>query len=162
MKKTLLTFTILLRSAALTRAGGPAKVQSLIKQYRDKDGFETLSIGPMGMLAARVATRLSSDIDQEDLAILRSFDSIRRLTFLDFSDADSTDREHFTQKMKKALKGMELILEAKDDGDGLSIYGIDDGKKVRDCILYSPDDGTVICVRGSIDLEKLMAAAGHD
>lgn len=161
MKKTLLTITILLISAALSWAGGPAKVQSLIKQYRDKDGFETVSIGPMGMLLARTVTRLSADVDKEDLAILRSFDSIRRVTILNFSDADSSAREHFIQKMQKALKGMELILEAKDDGDGLSIYGVDDGKRVRDCILYSPD-GTLICLRGSIDLEKLMAAAGND
>lgn len=161
MKKTLLTLTILLISATLSWAGGPAKVQSLIKQYRDKDGFETVSIGPMGMLLAKTVTKLSSDIDKEDLEILRSFDSIRRLTIVDFSDADSTVRSRFTKKLDKALKGMDLILEAKDEGDALSIYGVDNGKRVRDCILYSAD-GTLICVRGSIDLEKMMAAANHD
>lgn len=161
MKKTLLTFTILLISATLSWAGGPAKVQSLIKQYRDKDGFETVSIGPMGMLLVKTVTKLSADIDQEDLEILRSFDSIRRLTVLDFSDADTTVRKHFTDKLDKVLRKMDLILEAKNDGEGLSIYGVDDGKKVRDCILYSPD-GTLICVRGSIELDKLMAAAGND
>ena len=56
---------------------------------------------------------------------------------------------------------MELILEAKDDGDKLSIYGIDKGDEIRDCILWDPD-GTIICVRGSVTLDKLMAAVNND
>ena len=55
---------------------------------------------------------------------------------------------------------MELILEAKDDGNRMSIYGIDEGGRVRDCVLYSPDS-MLICVKGSLNVEQLLSSA-HD
>lgn len=157
MKKILLSLTLLL-SGVLLWAGTPEKMQTLINEYRHQDGFDTVSIGPLGMSLMKGIIRFSDDVDSEDLAVLRSFDSIRRVTIVDFEEADESIRQRFTRKVEKLLSRMELILEAKDDGDRLSIYGIDDGSKVRDCVLYSPD-GMLICVKGSVNLEQLLEQA---
>lgn len=159
MKKILLSLTLLL-TGVLLWAGTPEKVQTLINEYRHQDGFDTISIGPLGMSLMKGIIRFSDEVDDEDLAVLRSFNSIRRVTIVDFEEADETARSRFTRKVEKLLARMELILEAKDDGDRLSIYGIDDGDKVRDCVLYSPD-GMLICVKGAVNLEQLLEQA-HD
>ena len=157
MKKFLFTLIVLLGST-LAWAGKPAKVQTLINEYRHQDGFETLSVGPVGISLLRTLIRHSGDVDAEDLEVLRCFDKIRRLTIVDYEDADADVRARFNRKAERLLKGMELILEAKDDGERLSIYGTDDGGSVRDCILYSPE-GMLLCVKGSLNLEKLMEYA---
>ena len=160
MKKILLSLTLLL-SGVLLWAGTPEKMQTLINEYRHQDGFDTVSIGPLGMSLMKGIIRFSDDVDSEDLAVLRSFDSIRRVTIVDFEEADESIRQRFTRKVEKLLSRMELILEAKDDGSRLSIYGIDNGKEIKDCILFDPS-GTLICVRGSVTVEKLMAAVNND
>lgn len=159
MKKLITTIGILL-TCTLVWAGKPAKVQTLINEYRHQDGFETISIGPLGMTLMRSIIHHSGDVDQDDLEVLRSFDSVRRLTIVDFEDAPASARERFTRKVERLLDGMELILEAKDDGDRFSIYGIEKGGKVRDCILYCPGS-MLLCVRGSVNLEKLLENAGR-
>ena len=155
MKKTLLTLLFALAVMGTALAAGPDKVQSLMSQYKNHDGFESVSVGPVGLFFIRTLSRFA-DIDKEDMEILKSFNSIKKLSILDFEDAP--DKEMFAKKVAKALKNMDLILEAKEDGDRLSIYGVDDGRKVKDCILFDPD-GTLICVKGSLDLEKIMTAA---
>lgn len=155
MKKLILTLSVLFVSI-LVWAGKPARIQTLINEYRHQDGFETISVGPLGMSFLNAVIRHSGDMDREDLEILHSFDRIKRLTIVDFEDAETSVRERFTRKVERLLSGMELILEAKDDGDRFSIYGIEDGGTVRDCILYNPG-GMLLCIRGSVNLEKLMA-----
>ena len=49
---------------------------------------------------------------------------------------------------------MELILEAKDDGETTRIYGIEKGNRLKDCILYC-SDGTLLITSGSIGLDQL-------
>lgn len=159
MKKILLSLTLLL-SGVLLWAGTPEKMQTVINEYRHQDGFDTISIGPLGMTLMKGIIRFSDDVDQEDLAMLRSFDSIRRVTIVGFEEADEAVRSRFTRKVEKLLSRMELILEAKDDGNRMSIYGIDEGGRVRDCILYSPDS-MLICVKGSLNVEQLLSSA-HD
>ena len=155
MKKTLLTLLFALVVMTTASAAGPDTVQSLVSQYKGHDGFESVSVGPIGLFLIKTLS-IFADIDSEDMEVLKSFNSIRKISVLDFEDAP--DKEKFAKKVTRALKNMDLILEAKDDGDRLSIYGVDDGNKVKDCILFDPE-GTLICIKGSLDLEKIMAAS---
>lgn len=166
MKKLLLTFIILLVPAvcavSTALAGNPTReMQALINEYRHHEGFDGISVGPLGVTLLRTVALSSSDLDAEDREVLRSFNRITRITILDFENAEADIKALFVQKAKQILSRMELILETKDDGERLSIYGIDKGDEIRDCILWD-SDGTVICVRGSVTLDKLMAAANHD
>ena len=51
-------------------------------------------------------------------------------------------------------RDMELILEANEDGERVRIFGVEDGNRVRDCILFS-SDGALIVTEGGIDLDKV-------
>lgn len=142
MKKTLLTLLLAATTLFGARAGGPANLESLTRQYRDAEGFETLSIGPMGLRLLRAATV--------------RFGDLRRLVIIDFDAAPEREKAAFKTRLEKILSGMELILEAKDDEDAVRIYGRDDGGSLRDCVLYD-SDGTLIWTKGRIDLRRLEA-----
>lgn len=161
MKKLLITLTILL-AGTLAWAGNPAaKVQTLVNEFRHNEGFDGITLGPLGLSLVKTLALSDSDMDAEDREVLKAFTHIRRLSILDFEDARPDVKERFVSRVKKILESMELILEAKDDGSRLSIYGIDNGKEIKDCILFDPS-GTLICVRGSVTVEKLMAAVNND
>lgn len=161
MKKLLITLTILL-AGTLAWAGNPAaKVQTLVNEFRHNEGFDGITLGPLGLSLVKTLALSDSDMDAEDREVLKAFTHIRRLSILDFEDARPDVKERFVSRVKKILEGMVLILEAKDDGSRLSIYGIDNGKEIKDCILFDPS-GTLICVRGSVTVEKLMAAVNND
>ena len=63
------------------------------------------------------------------------------------------------------MNGCELLIEAKDEGEKVSIYGTSsrDGSRISDIVMFAPDDGALICFFGTIDaarLGELAASAG--
>lgn len=154
MKKLLILFT-LSGLFTLSCSAGPGSVQTLINQYRHNEGFEHISMGPLALSLVKGAVLLDG-ADQEDLALLNAFRKIRKVSILSFEDASADVKERFVQHVRAFLDGMELILEAKDEGNHLSIYGVDEEGRIRDCVLFDPS-GTLICVRGTLNLEQLLA-----
>lgn len=152
MKKALLTLILALATMATAWAGKPSQLVRLARQYKGVNGFEMVSLGPMGTALLKGAASISTD--KEDWAALRSFSGIRRFTLVDFEDIPAAKKADFAAKVERILKGMDLILEAKDDGEITRIYGIDDGKRLKDCILYC-SDGTLLITQGSIRLDQL-------
>ena len=73
---------------------------------------------------------------------------------MDFEDASEADKTRFCQNLDRILDKMELIMEAKDSTESVRIYGVDDGKRIKDVVLLS-SDGDLISVSGSIDLDQL-------
>ena len=130
-------------------AGKPEKLERLAKQYKNEDGFEMVS-----MSLFRGVVTLSGDLDDEDREALKLFTGLNKLIVIDFEDISAAKKEAFAAKVERILSGMELILEAKDEGDFARLYGIDNGNKIRDCVLYS-SDGTLIVTKGSLSLKNL-------
>ena len=115
MKKLLLTLTILLGPAvfavSMALAGNPAgKMQTLINEYRHHEGFDGVSVGPLGVALLKTVALADSDLDKEDREVLRAFNKIKRVTILDFEDAEVNLKARFVQKAKQILSKMELIL----------------------------------------------------
>lgn len=154
MKKALLTLALLAATLFTAWAGKPEKLERLAKQYKNEDGFEMVSMGRLGMSLFRGVVSLSGDLDDEDREALKLFTGLNKLIVIDFEDIPAAKKEAFAAKVERILSGMELILEAKDEGDFARIYGIDNGNKIRDCVLYS-SDGTLIVTRGSLSLKNL-------
>ena len=157
MKKLILTIIVLFVSI-MTWAGSPAKVLTLMNEYKHHEGFDSVTIGPLGLSLMKSIVLSDKDLDDEDRKALQAFKQIRRLSVLDFGDAEAQLKARFVSKVSQVLNGMELLLEAKDSSSRLSIYGVDDGGTVRDCVLFDPE-GTLICVKGKIDMESLMQMA---
>ncbi|MBR1569452.1 MAG: DUF4252 domain-containing protein [Bacteroidales bacterium] len=154
MKKALITLIMVLGTLGCAWAGKPAKVESLANKYKNAEGFEVVTLGRVGLSLIKIAAVSGGDLDEEDRAALSAFSGIRKITIVDFENTAAGVKERFCRELEKILQGMELILEAKDNGENLRIYGVDKGGTIRDCILYS-GDGALICTRGSIDLEHL-------
>lgn len=161
MKKTLITLCIALAACVSAWAGTPEKVEKLIRQYKGQEGFEVVTIGRLGLSLIKTAAKMDGDLDEQDRAALRALDGITKLVVAEFEDAPSAQKAQFTAKLEKLLSGMELVLETRDETETFRIYGIEDGKRIRDCILYS-SDGAVMYVAGSIDLDSAGALMGME
>lgn len=153
MKKLL--FTLILAFAALgsAPASNPLKLISVVNEY---DGVDVVKIGPLGMGLIRMAARVSADSDKETLEVLSSIKGLKNLTILDFEDAPR--RAEIAERIEKLLQDNNLILEAKDDGETVRIYGLEEGRYLKDCVIYS-SDGTLIFARGKVDIDRIMALA---
>ena len=145
-------------------AGNPSgKLRTLVNDFRHEPGFEVVDLGGLGMGLLRMAARAEAD-DPEDRQALELLQGIKRLTVLDFSDAEATLKEKFIRKVNKILKDQEVLMEAKDKGETVRIYGVSskDGSLLEDIVLLTED--ALISVRGKIrtdQIGELMEKAGR-
>ena len=161
MKKTVITFLLLTATLLTAWAGKPEKLERLARQYKGEEGFEMVSIGRLGLRLFGGMVVASGDLDQEERAALKVFKGLNKLIVIDFEEIPQARKATFATKVEKILNGMDLILESKDKEETFRIYGIDDGKDIRDCILYS-SDGSLIVTKGRFSLDaigKLMEMA---
>lgn len=130
-------------------------VTDLIREYNLTEGFETVSVGGLGLGLIKMIAKPS--MDDEERAALEIMDGLRRIVVLDYEEADSSKRESFTRKMTDILDRAEKILEVKDEEDILNIYGTcaDDGDSIDDLMIFSPGDCSLICLFGSISSQKV-------
>lgn len=130
-------------------------VTGLIKEYNLTEGFDVVSVGGLGLGLIRMIANAS--MDEEERAALELMDELRRIVVLDYEDADPVKRESFTRRMTDILDGAEKIMEVKDEGDILNIYGTcaDDGDSIDDLIIFSPGDYSLIYLLGSISAQKM-------
>ena len=114
-------------------AGNPAgKLRTLVNEFRNEPGFEMVDMGPVALGLIRAAAR-GEVKTEDDRKALQVFKDIKRLTILDFSDAEE-----------------EMLMEAKDGGETVRIYGMSNaaGDILEDIILLADD--ALISVRGKI------------
>ena len=130
-------------------------VTDLIREYNLTEGFETVSVGGLGLGLIKMIAKPS--MDEEERAALEIMDGLRRIVVLDYEEADSSQRESFTRKMTEILDSAEKIIEVKDEEDILNIYGTcaDDGDSIDDLMIFSPGDRSLICLFGSISSQKV-------
>lgn len=130
-------------------------VTGLIREYNLTEGFETVSVGGLGLGLIKMIAKPS--MDEEERAALELMDELRRIVVLDYEDADPSKRESFTRRMTDILDRAEKIMEVKDEGDILNIYGTcaDDGDSIDDLVIFSPGDCSLICLFGSISSQKV-------
>ena len=130
-------------------------VTDLIREYNLTEGFETVSVGGLGLGLIKMIAKPS--MDEEERAALEIMDGLRRIVVLDYEDADPSKRESFTRRMTDILDRAEKIMEVKDEGDILNIYGTcaDDGDSIDDLMIFSPGDCSLICLFGSISSQKV-------
>jgi hypothetical protein len=131
-------------------AGNPSgSIRTLVNEFRDQPGFEVVDMGPVALGLIRAAARGEVKND-DDRKALQVFKDIKRLTILDFSDADAAHKEKFLRKAKRVLADEEMLMEAKDGGETVRIYGLSNaaGDILEDIILLAED--ALISVRGKI------------
>ena len=150
MKKILLTLCLVLCLVPTAWAGNPAgKLRTLVDEFRNEPGFEMVDMGPIALGLIRAAAR-SEAKTEEDRKALQIFKDIKHLTVLDFSDAEAARKEKFLRKAKRVLADEEVLMEAKDEGETVRVYGLSNaaGDILEDIIILAGD--ALISVRGKI------------
>ena len=131
------------------------KVLNLINDYREKDGFDIVSMGGLTWgLIKMVAKSSASEADRKALEVL---DGLNRFVVVEYHGADTNARDAFSRKAEEILDGVEKIIEIKEGGETMNIYGTlsKDGKLIKDIIIFVPEDCSLLCFMGSIDTESL-------
>lgn len=133
------------------------RILHIISEYRNKDGFEVVRIGAMGTSLAKAAVNIavSSEDDPEMKALMNMVRDVKKMAIVDYEDCSQSVRDEFNAKVSKALDGAELLMEVHDEDDSFRIFGIPskDGSALQDLIMFSPDDGNLICITGSVKTE---------
>lgn len=103
-------------------------INSLLSEFKKFDGFSTVNI--LG------------------------------LHVVEYDGCDAGVRADFNSRMTRLLSDAELLMEAKDEEDTVRIYGeiSEDGNKAKNCVVFVPEDYTLICIFRSIPLKMLMGA----
>ncbi len=169
-KKLILIMLILTAGMALCQAQDSGKkvprkeINALVNDFRHYDEFESINLGRFMTSIIRKAGAMSAyddDMDRQEReqtkAAFDAMKSINGMTIVDYEDCSLKVKEKFNRRMNKLLEGVELLMSAKDDEDSVYIYGYvtGDGSKVKDLVLFSPDDGTLLCLYGTIDMDKI-------
>ena len=157
MKKILITLLMVLSLSATAWAEGQnASLRSLVSSYKGTEGFDIVDLGGVGLGLLKVAARTAAETP-EDREALKLFDGLKRLTVVDFSDAAPEARDKFLRKAKRILSAGDMLMEAKDGGETVRIYGTasDDGTLLKDIALLAGD--ALIFIRGSIRTEQIDA-----
>ena len=155
MKRILITLWMVLSLVPTAWAGNPGgKIRSLVTSFKGTEGFDVVDLGGPALLLLKAAARAEAD-DPEDRAALDLFRSLKRLTVIDFSEAAPEKREKFLRKLDRILDGEEVLMEAKDGGEKVAIYGRSskDGSRIEDIIIRADD--ALISVRGSIRADQV-------
>ena len=155
MKKILLTLCMVLCLTPATWASDqPGQIRTLVNEYRYEPGVEVVDLGGLGLglLKAALRTQAKNDDDRKAMDVLRS---IKRLTVLDFSDAADNLKERFFRKARRILSDEDLLLEARDGGEAVRIYGMssDDGNLLQDVVILAEE--TLITVKGKIRMDQI-------
>ena len=159
MKKTIaiLFFLILSLSAMAGKNVSKTQLATLISEYRHYDGVELVQLGSLATSALKTVIRISAKDDPDAAEALQLLNGIRRLTVFEYEDCSPAVKEKITRKLNRILNGSELLMEAKDDGDSMRMYGVMDEKDdtIRDFVLHSPDSCALICIFGKVSMKAL-------
>ena len=142
-----------------------SQISLLISEYKAYDGFEAVKVGRLatGVVKSLISSGAMESSDPEVKELKRLIKGIKKLAVVDYSDCDLEVRQGFTQKMGRLLSGADMLMEVKDGSDIMRMYGVvdDKGGKVKNFVLFSPEDCTLICLFGTISLDSVMNLASR-
>lgn len=139
------------------------KLIGLVKDFSQYDGFDIVKVGSLGTSALKSVIRLSAlaEADEDARDLLKMIDGIKKIAVVDFEDCDDKVRDRFCEKVDKVLGSSDLLMEVKDEGEKMFIYGVvnEDASKIKDFVMYAPSDCALICLFGSISTDVIAKLA---
>ena len=165
MKKAIIFLAVLLvpvMSFAVDPGGklSKRKVSSFVSQYRNKQGVDVFELGSLGTALVKGIFSVSGANDKDAREALTMLKGLKGLTILSYEDAEPDLKNRIDGKLQKMLKGVEVLMEAKEDGETVRFYGTYNEKtgKVSDVGIFAPSDGTFIFLVGSFNLDDISKA----
>lgn len=155
MRKVFLTLCVLFVGVASFAQVPRAKMSSYITSCKDYEGAEVVHFGGLGAFLMKSAASLVSIEEPELREVLPLIKGLRGFYLLDYSDCRECDQRKISKKLNRMLSKADLLMEVNDDGNAFQVYGTDTGTKIKDVVIYTPADCTIICCFGSIDTDAL-------
>ena len=158
MKNIIVIFaTIILSVNAFAQNG-----KSIYQKYSDEKGIEAVYVSPAMF---KLIGNLPMDLG-EDMNLASIVKSLSGFYLLSSSDPEVGGKiKNDVSKFMKNGK-YELLMEAKDEGDKMTIYTVNEGDYVTSLVMIADELGggetTFICLDGRIlysDLENMIANA---
>ncbi len=141
------------------------KLMSIVSEYSRKGDFEVTKVGRIGTAALKGLIRMtaSSDMDKDTQDALSIISGIRSVAVVEYENSEEAVRVEFQKKVEAVLDSSDLLMEINDDGDNLKLYGVvsEGSGTVRDFVMYSPGDCTLVCLFGSIPLDRIATIANR-
>lgn len=168
MKKLLILLFLLLPLAAGAKTTGKtirkADLTSIISEFRRYDGVEVVNLGRLGTAAVKAVARTAARKDPEMREALDLVRGVRKLTVLEYGDSASDVKERLNNRLRAALQGSDLLMEAKDGNSAMRIYGVVDDATgdVSNFVLHAPNDGALIFVSGTLSADMLGKIMSDD
>lgn len=156
---------ILAASAALTlQAAERVNLSSVISECSRCEGADVVSLGRIATAGIKGVLRLASKDEPDADEALLMMKGIRSLSVLDFDDCSDKDKARINKKINRALDGADILMEAGGSGEKLTIYGTFNERtgKVKDFILYSPNECSLICVFGTFSMDDIAKIVEND
>lgn len=144
-------------AAARKKKVNSGAVAGLVREYTFYEGFDVVSVGGLGLGLVKMIGRRVAETEEEKAAF-DLFDGIRKVIVVDYMAAGQDKIASFNRKMSGLLEGAEKIVEVRDDGENLDIYGMtsDDGNRIEDVIVFIPEECSLICLFGNINSQNVI------
>ena len=158
MKRITIIICTLFLSVAMMAAGvRKSRINNIISEIKGYEGVELVRLGPLSTSALKAVARISAAGDQNAIQALAMLNGVRRFAILEYKGCSENTRSEITDKLDKALKGANLLLEAKDSDDVMRMYGVVDEIKgsISDFVLYAPGDCALICIFGKVPMSSI-------
>lgn len=167
MKKYLLILLLLLPLTA--SAARPQKrvsqreLSSVVSEFRHCDGVEVMRLGRLGTALVKGVAVHVDDNDDDLREIRQALRGIKGVTVMEYESAAPEVRERVNRRLSSILGKREILMEVKDDGEKVQIFGVLDDATglVRDIVFHSPSDCALICMFGSLPLDVIGKIAAQ-
>lgn len=160
MKKYIVFITLALSLCSVSFARSTdqesiRRINLLVSEYSVHPDFQVIRLGRLGLAVIKAALR--HDLDDDTIALLNAVRNIKQITIANYEDCPIAVRDSFAARLDKLLDKEMLLMEAKDSGETMQIYGepSESGDELTDLILSVPGDGALICIRGTVRMKDV-------
>lgn len=167
MRKFLLSLCLscTLLSPAIGGNLSKTQISAFIIECQRYEGVEVVQLGRLATGALKATIRMAGAGDPDVREMLKLIGGIKRIAVLEYGDCEPAIQARITRKLDRMLSEEDLLMETKDGYDRMHIYGVVDDRNgtVNDFVLHTPSSSSLICIFGSIPIEKLAKiVADHD
>lgn len=152
-------FIIIIASLLVSTAAFAQSGKSIYQKYSDEKGVDAVYISPAMFRMIGNLPITMDDADVDLASIVRSLSGFYLLAVENPSVAQGV----YSDVRKFIDSGhFELMMEAKDDGDKMTIYTVTEGDFITSLVMVAtePEETTFICLDGRIltsDFENMLA-----
>ena len=164
MKKiiSIIMLIVLMAGTGISNAAAPKgkpdseAMTAIVSKYQGNEGFTIVSFSNVAMGFIKMLANATAQT-KEDKEALDILDGIHKFVVVEYAEASDEKKAAFSKDMSALLKDAEKIIEVKENGDNVDIYGTisKDGDRIQDFIINAQNEHAIVCFFGSISIKDL-------